>query len=239
MDLSDAYRMGTSLLEQHALEGWSIAFDDAKRRAGVCRHGRRVIGLSAPLTRLHASDEVRETLLHEIAHALVGAAHGHDAVWAARARAIGSSAERCVSDSAPSVTAPWLGVCPAGHTQERHKRPERVSACGRCSATFSVEHLLEWTFRGRPAAMHPNYLLELDRLRRGSPLVLEDPGARVRLLVPGGLRGRVGTVVRRGRTSYHVQLPEGIYRVVFAAAEPAGGSPQQADQPADRQAHQR
>ena len=66
MDLSDAYRMGTELLQRHGLDAWSLAFDNAKRRAGVCRHGARVIGLSAPLARLHSVEEVRETLLHEI-----------------------------------------------------------------------------------------------------------------------------------------------------------------------------
>ena len=133
MDLGDAYRMATQMLERLGLDDWHVEFDNAKRRAGVCRHGRKVIGLSAPLTRLHASDEVRETILHEVAHALVGAQHGHDAVWVAQARAIGSNAERCVPADAPKIPAPWLGVCASGHVRERHKRPERVESCGQCS----------------------------------------------------------------------------------------------------------
>lgn len=219
MDLSDAYRMGTELLQRHGLDGWSLAFDNAKRRAGVCRHGSRVIGLSAPLARLHSVDEVRETLLHEIAHALAGPEHGHDAVWVARARAIGSTGERCLPEEAPRPAAPWLGVCPAGHTVERHRRPERVASCLDCSPTFSTDHVLEWTHHGRPGVLHPNYLLELRSLREGRPLRLARPGQTVRLLVPGPLHGRVGRVVRLGRTSYHVDLPDGRYRVLFAAAE--------------------
>jgi hypothetical protein len=220
MDLGDAYRMGTELLRHHRLDGWTLAFDGAKRRAGVCRYDVRVIGLSAPLTRLHARDEVRETVLHEIAHALVGPRHGHDAVWVAQARAIGGNGRRCVPSDAPTVTAPWLGVCPAGHTAERHRRPERVQSCARCSRTFSAEHLLEWTLHGRPAVMHPNYLHELEVVRTGRRLRLAGVGQPVRLLVPGPLHGRIARVVKRGRTSYHVQLPEGRYRVLFAAADP-------------------
>jgi predicted SprT family Zn-dependent metalloprotease len=220
MDLRDAYRMATELLDRHGLEGWSVEFDGAKRRAGICRYGPRLIGLSAPLARLHSREEVRDTVLHEIAHALVGARHGHDAVWAAQARAIGGTAERCLPQDAPTVTAPWLGVCPAGHTQERHRRPERVQACGLCSSSFSVEHLLEWTHHGRPGVMHPNYDLELEQLRSGSRLRLAGVGGRVRLLVPGALHGEVGTVVKVGRTSYHVRLARGTFRVLFAAAEP-------------------
>jgi len=223
MDLGAAHEMGTELLARHGLVGWTVTFDDAKRRAGVCRYGERVIGLSAPLTRLSAPEAVRDTLLHEVAHALAGPEHAHDAVWAATAAAIGGTAQRCLPEDAPRVTAPWLGVCPAGHTHERHRRPERVAACATCSSAFSVDHLLEWTFHGRPARMHPNYELELARLRSGDRLALAGVAEQVRLLVPGPLRGRVGTVVKRGRTSYHVRLDEGTYRVVFAGAEPVSG----------------
>lgn len=220
MDLSDAYRMGTELLQRHGLHGWSLVFDNAKRRAGVCRYTQRVIGLSAPLARLHSPDEVRETLLHEIAHALTGPEHGHDGIWVAQARAIGSNGRRCLPADSPTVTAAWLGVCPAGHTAERHRRPERLQSCARCSREFSVEHLLEWTHHGRPGMMHPNYLLELEGLGAGRRMRLAGVGQPVRLLVPGPLHGRLGRVVKRGRTSYHVELPEGRYRVLFAAAEP-------------------
>ncbi|MGZ4457841.1 MAG: SprT-like domain-containing protein [Nocardioidaceae bacterium] len=221
MDLEDAYTLATQLLDKHGLDGWRVEFDNAKRRAGVCRHGRRTIGLSMALTRLHPAAEVRETILHEIAHALVGAQHGHDAVWVAKAREIGGKGERCVPSDAPTVAAPWLGVCPAGHVKERHRRPERVQSCGRCSATFSREHLLEWTYDGRPAQMHPNYVAELRALEQGTPQRLLGPGSRARIIAPGQFEGRVGVVVKRARTSYHVRLPEGLVRVVFAGAEPA------------------
>jgi predicted SprT family Zn-dependent metalloprotease len=220
MDLRDAFRMATNLIERHALDEWSIQFDNAKRRAGVCRHARKLIGLSGPLTRLHSEAEVRETILHEIAHALVGPQHHHDAVWLAKAREIGCSGERCVPADAPRVAAPWLGVCPAGHTKERHKRPERVESCGQCNPKFSLQHLFEWTYYGRPAQMHPNYEAELSDLQQGTRRVAVRVGQRARVIAPGAFHGRVGTVLKCGRTSYHVQLPEGILRVVFSAVEP-------------------
>ena len=220
MDLGKAYALATRLLDQHGLDGWSVVFDTAKRRAGVCRFDTRVIGLSGPLTRLHDEAEVRDTVLHEIAHALVGPRHGHDAVWAAKARAIGGSAERCLSAEAPRVEAPWVGVCPAGHTVERHRRPERVMACRTCSRSFDVAHVFEWAHHGRPAELHPNYLAELQSLRNGTRLRVVPVGGRVRVTAPGDLQGSVGKVVGHGRTSYHLDLPQGRYRVVFAAAQP-------------------
>ena len=166
MEVTRALSTGRRLLREHGLDDWTIVADRAKTRAGVCRFTKRQIGLSAPLTTLHTEDEVLDTILHEIAHALVGPAHGHDATWAARARAIGCSGERCVSPDSPTAPAAWLGVCPGGHALERHRRPERVLTCGLCSSAFDLAHVYTWTHHGRPAPMLPRYQAELRRLLR-------------------------------------------------------------------------
>ncbi len=83
------------LMSRHGLTGWSFQFEDASKRAGVCVFGLNVIGLSR-LYCLHATDrQVRDTILHEIAHALVGPKHNHDAAWKAVARSIGCAGDRC------------------------------------------------------------------------------------------------------------------------------------------------
>lgn len=220
MDLRDAFALAEHLLERHGPVGWSIELDSAKRRAGICRYGPRVIGLSAPLTVLHDEAQVRDTILHEIAHALVGPRHGHDAVWRRTALAIGCTGERCVPADAPRVEPPWLGICPAGHTTGRHRRPERVMACGRCSSGFDLAHVYTWTHRGRPAVHHPNYDAELADIRAGRPVVRLGVGQRARIRVTGRYDGMVGTVVKRGRTTYHLKVRGGVLRVPFAGVEP-------------------
>ena len=219
MELRAAYGLAVGLVQRHGLEGWAVDFDGAKRRAGVCRYDRRVIGLSAPLTRLHDESEVRDTILHEIAHALVGAGAGHGPVWQAQARAIGCSASRCVPEDAPRVPGAWLGVCSAGHTIDRHRRPERVILCRPCADRPDVERVYEWTHHGRPAVMHPNYSAELDSLVTGTRTVRYGVGVRVRITAAGDFNGRTGTVIKRGKTRYHVQLDEGVVRVLFASVE--------------------
>ncbi|MGB7450191.1 MAG: SprT-like domain-containing protein [Ornithinimicrobium sp.] len=166
MHLATALTLGQHLLREHGLSDWTVVLDHARARFGVCRPDRRQIGLSRRLTVLSSEAEVRNTLLHEIAHALVGADHGHDAVWRARALAIGCDGRR-TDDIPESAQGPWVGRCPAGHTVRRHRRPRRVGACRLCSAgPFDPSAIYTWTFRGAPAPMLASYSAELVSIRR-------------------------------------------------------------------------
>jgi hypothetical protein len=226
MNLGDAQALGRRLLDEHGLHDWSLVLDRAKRRAGVCRPGRKEIGLSGPLTALHSEAEVRDTILHEIAHALVGPRHGHDAVWRATALRIGSSGERCTSADAPAIDGDWVGVCPAGHRVTRHRRPDRPASCRTCSRSFDADHLIAWTHRGRRVPMSAAYEQALERLSQPAlpvaSMPLLRPGDRVRIVTPGQkYHGVAGTVVKRGRTRYHLRVPAGVLTVPFALVEPA------------------
>lgn len=168
MEIDRARQLAQQLLREHGLSDWRVVFDRAKTRAGVCRFRERTIGLSWPLTQLHSPAEVRDTILHEVAHALVGPAHKHDAVWRATAARLGCSARACMPADAPRVAAPWVGTCPAGHSIERHRRPVRPASCPRCSRVFDRDHLFRWLFRGREVAMLPRYVDELRALDSGA-----------------------------------------------------------------------
>ncbi|GAA4429217.1 hypothetical protein GCM10023169_31240 [Georgenia halophila] len=164
MDLTAVRALGEQLLAEHGLDGWQLRFDNAKRRAGACRFDARVVSLSRHLMALYTEEHVRDTVLHEIAHALVGPEHAHDAVWRAQARRIGCSGERLVDADAPRPPAPWRGTCPRGHTYDRHRRPSRPASCARCSRGFNIDFLLSWTYRGQEASPGPVYERELARL---------------------------------------------------------------------------
>jgi predicted SprT family Zn-dependent metalloprotease len=45
---------------------------------GLCLYEPKAIELSLHFIERNAEDVIRDTLLHEIAHALVGPGHGHD-----------------------------------------------------------------------------------------------------------------------------------------------------------------
>ena len=233
MDTRDALAVARRLIAEHGLSGWTVGLDRAKTRAGACHYSRRLITLSTPLTRLHTEDDVRDTILHEIAHALVGPRHRHDAVWRAKALEIGCTGQRCVPADAPKVDGDWVGTCPSGHEVRRHRRPQRPQSCSRCQRSFDLRHLIEWTFRGRPAAMSPSYESQLAAVRARAaasptrqptglaPVVRLSAGSRARCLAPGKYYGVVGEVVKRGRTRYHLRVPSGILTVPIPLVEAA------------------
>lgn len=112
MKLLDAKRLAKDLMTQHGLKamGWSFAFDNAVKRLGLCTFSTKTISISKTLTRLNPDTQVRNTLLHEIAHALIGAGHGHNSAWRSKAMAIGCNGQRC-TDSVVKAVPKYKIVC--------------------------------------------------------------------------------------------------------------------------------
>ncbi|MFL5331648.1 MAG: SprT-like domain-containing protein [Geminicoccaceae bacterium] len=129
--LHDVAARAQALLERHGLDDWSFAFDRAKRRGGACHFVRRQITVAAGFAATADEAEIEDTLLHEIAHALVGRRHHHDPVWQAKAREIGCSARRChsVSFSEPTLIARCANGCFAVG-RHRSRRNMRCRRCG-------------------------------------------------------------------------------------------------------------
>jgi predicted SprT family Zn-dependent metalloprotease len=118
------------LLARHGLATWTFAFDGAKRRGGACHFARRRITMAAGFATTAAEAEVEDTLLHEIAHALVGRRHHHDAVWQAKAKAIGCTAQRC--HSVTFSEHPLVARCVNGCFAIGRHRSRRNMRCRRC-----------------------------------------------------------------------------------------------------------
>lgn len=136
MQLSTAQAKARALMEAWGLEGWSFGFDNAKRRCGVCKHTEKRIQLSRHYVLANDAAMIRDTILHEIAHALTGPRAGHGPKWQQTARALGARPERCNSQ-AVMPEAPWKLECTAGHSHgTRHRRNRKLvdfHAC-RCGA---------------------------------------------------------------------------------------------------------
>lgn len=86
----------------YGLGEWSFGWDRAVRRLGICYPTKKRIALSRPFVAryLDRPDEIRDTILHEIAHALAWVRYGrrqaHGCVWKAICREIGARPQATV-----------------------------------------------------------------------------------------------------------------------------------------------
>ena len=149
MDIFKANRIGIELLDKHGLLdlGWHFKMDNAKRRFGVCRYRTKVISISLPLTTLNSEEQVTDTILHEIAHALVGPRNGHGQIWKAKAIEVGCKPERCYNNEVKQPKGNYEADCPScGHTHTRTKKPRQGKrhSCGVCQKGFNHNKILVW-----------------------------------------------------------------------------------------------
>ncbi|MFI8595256.1 SprT-like domain-containing protein [Microbacterium sp. NPDC078428] len=148
--MSDLQRVrvwAEALIALHLDETWSFAFDNAKRRAGLCDYTRHRISVSRYLTARYDDETNHQTLLHEVAHALAGPAAGHGRTWKRIARELGYTGGTTHHGETATELAPWVGTCPAGHLAYRHRRPTRPASCAQCARRFDERHLFVWQRR--------------------------------------------------------------------------------------------
>jgi predicted SprT family Zn-dependent metalloprotease len=146
MDLQKARELAVGLMVEHGIEPtWNFQFDHSIRRFGCCNFRTKTIQLSMKLTELNDYDNVRDTILHEIAHALVGVGQGHGWKWKLTAIKIGCNGKRTY-DSATVNLPPkkYRGTCEkCGYTFTRNR--QRRSSCGICDHKFNPDNLITWT----------------------------------------------------------------------------------------------
>ena len=89
--LDEVANQARSLMDEHGLEDWTFRFSSARSRLGECREREKLIRIGICHAVNAEPREVRDTILHEIAHALAGAKAGHGPVWKAVAARIGAT----------------------------------------------------------------------------------------------------------------------------------------------------
>lgn len=141
-----------NVLDSHGLWYWEFKWDGGKRRAGLCDQGNNTISMSRHLFALRSFEDSNNTLLHEIAHAIVGCEHGHNMVWQKKAAEIGCDARRTFkSKPEERVKGNWRPYCPTGDHfagPQRFRRPkgykERTWICTSCKKIGAVRPVIEW-----------------------------------------------------------------------------------------------
>jgi len=126
MKKNEIARLARSLMNQHGYQDVPFEWSRAKRALGMAkfRNGQpRVLALSEPIMPHLTEDEVRDVILHEIAHFDAGHAAGHGPAWKRAARAVGARPER-TSDAVPE--------------EIKRRMAKYVMTCAKCGAEVAL-----------------------------------------------------------------------------------------------------
>lgn len=149
MDAVEAQQLARTLMQQHGLFHWTFAFNRRKRSLGICVYEPRRIELSLPYVIANHVESIRDTILHEIAHALAGQHAHHGPKWKAVCRQIGATPQRC-DTVAQMPKGRWTARCPGCQKEfNRHKRPKR-NRNYHCAACGSVRGAIKFRLAERP-----------------------------------------------------------------------------------------
>ncbi len=121
----EVQQLARELLAAHGLYDWTFVFNRRKRAMGYCYSCTKTIELSIYFVERNSDEVILDTLLHEIAHGLVGTDHGHDEVWKAKCLEIGAKPERYGQANMP--VGRWRAQCGCcGRHFHRFRRPKRL-----------------------------------------------------------------------------------------------------------------
>ena len=138
----DVRQLGKELLDLHGLSDWRLFVDNAKTIAGRCWYNQKVISISGGYVKKATDAQIRNTLLHEISHALAGPGSGHDAKWQRIALRIGCDAKSChdVRFTDPQ----WHVFCPCGvndFMRIKVTKSLRDAICKVCNQPLKIERV--------------------------------------------------------------------------------------------------
>lgn len=138
MKLEQAESLALKLMTEHGLiPKWSFRFDRAKVRFGCCNFTKKEISLSKSLTELNDKAKVYDTILHEIAHALVGPFFGHGKKWKQKVIELGGEAKTRYHHT--DVILPkrkYTTHCPSCNQTAQAQRKRKV-ACRTCCQKYN------------------------------------------------------------------------------------------------------
>ena len=110
--------------------------------ASVVKEELVSIGLSKPLTEVNDEACVRDTILHEIAHAKAGHSAGHNYQWKLVAMGLGCNPSHTCGEGVKSVAGKYQATCPCGLDHNMYRMPQRRKICRRCKASLDFKRVL-------------------------------------------------------------------------------------------------
>ena len=124
-------------------KGWTFGWNTRRASFGVCRVRSKRIELSTFLFPIINKEERKDTVLHELAHALDAEERGysnHDRNWKLKAIMVGAKPQRCknldqAEEKRATLKCKYTLICPNGHEFHRHRFMRRDTSCPTCNSS--------------------------------------------------------------------------------------------------------
>lgn len=146
MDLFEAEVLAKELISQHN-PGVQFSWSRSKNAFGDYHWSGNIIRLSKVLTPLRPASEVRNTIMHELAHSLTPANTRHGRAWRIQMIKFGLKPESCTKTVADltQIGSYWYGMCPSGHNVGQWSRkPSAVRSCAKCDKYYNPKYKIQY-----------------------------------------------------------------------------------------------
>jgi len=125
-------QLATELIIKHSLTGWKFVWDENPiSRLGQCRYKSKEISISKKPATILPYEQLLDTLIHELAHALTpGAEHGK--VWKGKCIELGCKPSACADVNLDAIHK-LKGSCPTcDAVMYASRKPKSGIICVKC-----------------------------------------------------------------------------------------------------------
>ena len=156
-NLQEVEQLAKDLMRQHNLNAWTFKWVNTLKSFGHCNETNKYIALSRHFIKINSIQRIKDTILHEIAHAIVGTNQNHNWLWVKTAKAIGCSGRKSYTSentNRPVHKYKFLGVCPnCKYKLYRVRQTQKMLliSCGDCCDKYNHGNYSDkYKFNWRP-----------------------------------------------------------------------------------------
>ena len=134
--------------EKWGLLEWELKLSNQKRHLGYCRPRKKLISISRAFMETNPFPVIKDTLLHEIAHALHFLETGktnHNNGWKSFALKVGCEPKRCATGEGLNMPkGNYVGFCPVCRKETHfYRRVKRSYSCSHCTNKYDSRYKLK------------------------------------------------------------------------------------------------
>ena len=165
----DAQRLTDDKLRLHGLfeKGWRTNFTKAESWCARCYHPEKRIVISLQFLNSTSIVELEKTILHELAHALVGPGNGHNDIWKAKAKELGlEDPQSCIVGHIDLDAGRSVIQAETKETKKKvfHRINETCPICGKIAIEVSALKTSKVTW----SKLECGHLVSKDQIKKGN-----------------------------------------------------------------------